>query len=169
MEDLASLGFRIDTGGLRRGAGDLDRFGNSGDRVDRTATRLNSRTFPALISVVGVAAAALGGLTFGRIIRDTAAFESSIARLGVVSGGTAEQMAKLEKQARELGATTLFTAQETANAQTFLAQAGFSAQEILKATPGIFSSWPPLQPLTLPPRLTLLLTCCQGLALKLLS
>jgi TP901 family phage tail tape measure protein len=76
------------------------------------------------------AAIAIRGAT--RLI---AQFEQTIAVLGNVSGATAQQLRVLEDQARSLGATTRFAAREAAEAQLFLARAGFTANEILAATP----------------------------------
>ena len=136
MADVYSLSVRADTSDIRRGRQDLDRFSGQAKKTDTSVANLG-RSFSVMRVAVVAAASVLGGMTFGRVIRDTAAFGNSIARLGVVSGATTAQMAGLEKQARDLGATTLFTAQQTADAQTFLAQAGFDAQEILRATPGV--------------------------------
>jgi len=129
MEDLASLGFRINTDGLRRGAGDLDRFGNSSERVDRTSTRLSSRTFPALISVVGVASAALGGLTFGRIISEFASFEQGMRNVAAVSGATAKELTGLSDAALAAASSTRFNPSQTTQALYALASSGQSASE----------------------------------------
>ncbi len=143
MADVYSLSLRADTRDIDRGKESLDKFGRSADTTGRKSKDLEGGTgkltqsFGGLRVAAVAAIAALGGFSVGRIIRDTANFGESVARLGVVSGATSEQMAALEAQARSLGATTLFTAQQTAEAQTFLAQAGFEANEILSATPGI--------------------------------
>lgn len=86
---------------------------------------------------LGAISAAAGGLGFSRIIRDTANFEDSMLGLQAVSGATTKQMVELEKQARTLGATTRYSAQQAGEAQRFFAQAGFDTNEILAATPGI--------------------------------
>lgn len=87
--------------------------------------------------VAALSAAAAGGLSFTRLIRETAGFEDSMLGLQAVSGATAAQMQELEKQARTLGATSMFSAQQAGDAQRFLAMAGFEVNEVLSATPGI--------------------------------
>jgi len=139
MEDLASLGFRVDSSGLRRGAGDLDRFGNSGDRVDRTATRLSSRTFPALISVVGVASAALGGLTFGRIISEFASFEQGMQNVGAVSSATTMQLEALSDEALRAAASTRFNPAQTTKALYALASSGQAVEEQMASLPNVLN------------------------------
>ena len=139
MTDLASLGFRVDSSGLRRGAGDLDRFGNSGDRVDRTATRLSSRTFPALISVVGVASAALGGLTFGRIISEFASFEQGMQNVGAVSSATTMQLEALSDEALRAAASTRFNPAQTTKALYALASSGQAVEEQMASLPNVLN------------------------------
>ena len=52
---------------------------------------------------------------------------------------TSEQFKALTQQARELGAATSFTATQAAEAQGFLAMAGFKTESILQAMPGMLS------------------------------
>ena len=57
-------------------------------------------------------------------------FDTAITNLGAVTGATQEQLLKLEDTAREVGATTRFTAVETATAMVDLSKAGFSVSEV---------------------------------------
>jgi len=67
-------------------------------------------------------------------IKSIAQLESSIRRVSLIAGGGEEKFAKL---AKTLGGSTVFTANQAAEAMGFLAQAGFSTNQILTATPGI--------------------------------
>lgn len=120
----------------RTGERNLKRLDGQLERTERRG-QAASGAMMSVSRAVGLVAAAAGGLTFGRIIRETAGFEDSMLGLQAVSGATAEQMARLEKQARTLGATSMFSAQQAGDAQRFLAQAGLDANEVLSATPGI--------------------------------
>lgn len=62
-------------------------------------------------------------------------FEQSIARVGAVSAATAPQIQQLRRAALEGGASTLFTARESAEALRFLAQAGLSVNQATQALP----------------------------------
>ena len=86
--------------------------------------------------VLGTAAL---GLTFAVPIRIAVDFEQSIAKLGAITGAEGESLKALEKQARNLGASTVFTASEAASAMTYLGMAGFKTNEILAATPGVLN------------------------------
>ncbi len=76
------------------------------------------------------------GRAFGSVVNSAADFEYAMNRVGVVSGATETQLKSLSDQAKELGRTTQFRASEAADAQGFLAMAGFNPEEILGAMPG---------------------------------
>lgn len=75
---------------------------------------------------VGVAAAKVGG-----------DFEEQMSRVKAISGTTGKSFDELRQQAVDLGAKTAFSAKESAAGMENLASAGFSAQEIMKAMPGL--------------------------------
>ena len=60
-------------------------------------------------------------------------------KVQAVSGATGSDFEKLTKQARELGATTAFSASDAADAMYYLALAGWDVNEIMDATPGLLS------------------------------
>ena len=60
-------------------------------------------------------------------------FSSSMSEVGAISGATAEQMELLEKTAREYGATTRFSASESAQALKYMALAGWDTQKSIDA------------------------------------
>lgn len=64
-------------------------------------------------------------------------FEASMSNLNAVSDLTEKQFNDLKNQAIELGAATKYTASEIVSLQTELSKLGFTAQEIIDATPGI--------------------------------
>lgn len=74
----------------------------------------------------------IGGLT--KMIRTISSLDEAMARLQGVTGQTDEQMRVLEQTARRLGATTSFTAGQAADGMLMLARAGFTANEVVKAT-----------------------------------
>ena len=63
-----------------------------------------------------------------------ATFEQAMARVRGLTGATEEDFVALSAEARRLGATTAFTAQDAANAMGNFAQAGLTVQEIMQAT-----------------------------------
>jgi len=78
-----------------------------------------------------------GGALFGGAVKEAASFEQAMDRVGAVSGATAGEMAAMTKTARELGATTQFSAKEAAEGMSFLAMAGMDAEQVIAAMPGV--------------------------------
>ena len=134
--DLAKLGFEVDTAGLRRGEQGLKGLDSAAQRTDKSA-QATTRSLSAMGNVARIAIAAIGGLTLGRVINETADFEQAMLGVRAVTRATADEYQILTNQARELGATTVFSARQAADAQRFLAQAGFEVNEVLSATPGV--------------------------------
>ncbi|MGE6379983.1 phage tail tape measure protein, partial [Peribacillus muralis] len=64
-------------------------------------------------------------------------FQESMSKVSAISGATGKDFESLEKQARNLGATTQFSASEAAEGMQFLAMAGFKTNDILSAMPGM--------------------------------
>jgi TP901 family phage tail tape measure protein len=64
-------------------------------------------------------------------------FEASMNLMQATTGATADQMAALEAQALNLGATTAFSAGEAAQAQLELAKAGMSVTDTMSSLPGV--------------------------------
>lgn len=83
-------------------------------------------TLVTTVPIVGALGAAL------KVASD---FEASLLKLQATSGATGEQFTQLREQAKALGATTKFSASQAAEAQNFLAMAGFSTDQIYKALP----------------------------------
>jgi hypothetical protein len=61
-------------------------------------------------------------------------FEFQMSKVKAISGATAEEFKKLEKNARDVGAVSKFTATEIGKLQEELARLGFSADEIINMT-----------------------------------
>jgi TP901 family phage tail tape measure protein len=64
-------------------------------------------------------------------------FEATMSTVEALSGAGAEDMAALSEKAKELGATTKFTATEAAQAMTYMGMAGWSASEMLDGMNGV--------------------------------
>ena len=60
-------------------------------------------------------------------------FSSSMSEVAAISGASAEQLQQLEQTAREYGATTKFSATESAQALKYMALAGWDADQSIEA------------------------------------
>ena len=108
------------------------------NQVNKLEKKLVSMRTLALAAGGGLAAiGAVGGIKdgFSKAITTIANFEERMAALRAVTKATEQDMKAMSDQARELGATTSFGADQAAQAQLFLAQAGLSTNQVLAATP----------------------------------
>ncbi len=66
-------------------------------------------------------------------------FEQAMSAVEAIANSNASEMAALTAEAKELGATTKFTAQQSANAMEYMAMAGWNAQEMLGGMNGVIN------------------------------
>jgi len=66
-----------------------------------------------------------------KVVKD---FEQQMAKVQAITGASGVEFAKLEKSAKELGATTQFTATQVGQMQEEFAKLGFTTEQILDAT-----------------------------------
>lgn len=90
-------------------------------------------------SIKSMAAGYLSFHAIKQAVKQFADFDDALKRTQALTGATATQSMELEKQARDLGATTAFTASQVAIAQGNMGQAGLKVNQILEATPGILA------------------------------
>lgn len=106
------------------------------DRASSIFTGLEGRIV-ALNQAFGLAqqvwGAAAGSLD--AFLTPAAEFDRAMNRVSALTRASAEDFAALRDQAKDLGATTQFTATQAGDAMGFLAQAGFDATKILEAMP----------------------------------
>lgn len=67
-------------------------------------------------------------------------FSASMSNVEALSGANATEIAALNAQAKELGATTQFTAKQSADAMGYMAMAGWDAQEMMSGMDGVLSA-----------------------------
>ncbi|MCP4552787.1 MAG: phage tail tape measure protein, partial [Bacteroidetes bacterium] len=104
----------------------------TGTQKDLKAVGGAFKTFAAA-AVVSIGAVSVAVVKMG------ADFEKQMAIVGGVSRASEEDLIRLEKAARESGATTEKTAKQSAEAMQFLAMAGLEANEIIAALPGVIN------------------------------
>lgn len=66
-------------------------------------------------------------------------FEAAMSQVQAISGATGSEVAKLTEKAKEMGATTKFTAEESAEAFNYMAMAGWKTEDMLNGIEGILS------------------------------
>ena len=88
---------------------------------------------------VGLAVAAIGGFATAMVDGvDTAReYQKAVSTLQSITGSTKEGLKELTEQARQLGATTTYTATEVIQLQTELAKLGYTQGDILNMTDSV--------------------------------
>ena len=131
-----AIGARVE--GFQRGMSKAQRSLRNFEKSTRRARGMVVGATGAMargFAAVGAAAT----IAIADSIRVFASFESSMLRVKAITGATGQEFQDLTNLAKELGATTAFTARESAEAMGFLAQAGFDVKEINKALPRVLS------------------------------
>ena len=106
------------------------------DKVERRMNRLG-RTATALRTQFATILGAGGALiAFAQGTRVLANFEQTMSTVKAISGATDAQFAELTETAKNLGATTRFTAAQAGEGLLFLSRAGFDVNESLEAVGG---------------------------------
>lgn len=75
----------------------------------------------------------------GSVVETGMNFESSLSKVQALSGASADEMEQLKQKAKEMGASTKFTAAESADAFSYMALAGWDTSEMLNGIDGILN------------------------------
>lgn len=123
---------------------------NVGDKMQsgiKDGTEKSGGFLEKLKGKFSVAFAAIGGIVAGfslaqmanQIVNIGKQFEESMSKVAALSGATGDDFARLEAKARELGATTTFSASEAADALGYMALAGWDTEEMLNGVGGVLT------------------------------
>ena len=92
------------------------------------------------IAAAGIAEAMKGiADAYMECVGVAADFEQAMSAVEAIADSSTSEMAALTAEAKELGATTKFTAQQSANAMEYMAMAGWDAQEMLGGMSGVIN------------------------------
>lgn len=137
-----------------RGTARIKKFGRTVQKTARQSQQVTEKHFDKMARSVGasidkittrtlrwggLAVGIFGGLAARAVIKFGAEFEASMSGVSAVTNASVADMAKLEDQARDLGATTAFTAIQAAEAMEELGKAGFEIAEITSVMPDVLN------------------------------
>lgn len=131
----------------KQGMSSSDAFKKAWNEIERSSevsadAVVNNWTGAAdkIKSIIGTAAKATGAAAVTGLAAATKAgmdFEAQMSRVRSISGANNEEFARLNEQAKQLGADTAFSALEAAEGMENLASAGFDVEETIAAMPGM--------------------------------
>lgn len=159
MTDIAALGLKIEYQEVDKGTESLNRFSKSAGEAERSSGRfgrgakqanteaantadkaaksyggINKAVLTAARSILVFSGAAIGIAASSRTLAN---FDQSMSSVQAVTRATASEMTAMRDMAKELGATTEFSASQAADGLKFLGMAGFSASESIAAIPAV--------------------------------
>lgn len=106
-----------------------------GNNISKAGKSLTSAG-TSLTKKVTVPIAAAGGA----IVKMSANFESAMSRVQAISGASGKDLEALTEKAKELGATTAWSATEVADGMTEMAKAGWNSQQIIDGMGGVLDA-----------------------------
>lgn len=115
---------KVDTGGF-----------NSGLSKMKTIASKGAAAITA--SLAAVSTAVIGGGTAA--VKVGSSFESAMDKVSAISGASGDDLIALTDKAKEMGASTKFSASESAEALQYMAMAGWQTEDMLDGISGIMS------------------------------
>lgn len=113
--------------GIDAAKSNLERLG---DEVDRVSGDIEGKAQKAFLGLT---------IAIGGAVKMAGDFEYAMDRVAAMSGATGAQFDQLKETATKLGAETVFSARQAADAMTYLAMSGFSVEQQIAAVPGVLN------------------------------
>lgn len=114
----------LDTSGIKDGISKIESIAGSG--------------LKATTAAIGAVSTALMGAG-GYAVKVGSDFEAAMSKVEAISGATAEQMDALAQKAKDMGASTKFSATESAEAFQYMAMAGWDSAKMIDGIDGIMN------------------------------
>ncbi len=115
---------KIDSSGFKKGLDGIGGIAKAG--IGLTTKVLQGAT--AGVTALGAAAIKVGS-----------DFEAGMSQVQAISGASGEDLEKLKNKAKEMGATTKFSATESAEALNYMAMAGWKTEDMLGGLEGVMN------------------------------
>lgn len=142
------LGGKIDelSGDLKENKDKLKEAADAADDLDQSLEETSSggvSTFSVALGnlIANVVSSAISKLKdlVTETINVGKSFDSSMSQVAAVSGATGDELQALRDKAKEMGATTQFTASEAADAFNYMAMAGWKTEQMIDGIPGVLN------------------------------
>lgn len=131
-----STALKQQTDQLRRAAEQQNKLANAKEKFQSTQQLASNMAITGTAGYMGGRKVLTG---MSNIIQPGIEFDEKMSKVQSLTRTEkdSEALKQLRQQARDLGASTMFSATEAADAQGFLAMAGFKPENIIKAMPGL--------------------------------
>ena len=113
---------------MKRATNAVNKFGKSAGNALLNAGKIAGTAFAGALAGVASYSVKVG-----------ADFDASMSKVSAISGATGEELLQLREKAKQMGATTEFSASQSAQAFQFMAMAGWKTSEMLNGIDGIMN------------------------------
>nr|DAH06873.1 MAG TPA: minor tail protein [Caudoviricetes sp.] len=114
----------------------MKNFSAQSNSTGNVITSLASKAALAVGAFVGIKQA----VNFGKdVIKTGVEFEQGMANVSAISGATGAELKILSNKAKEMGATTKFSALEASDAMSYMGMAGWSSSQMIDGIAGIMN------------------------------
>lgn len=104
--------------------------GSNIQKVGEGISTVGEKLLPVTAALTAAGTAAVG---------IASSFESEMSKVAAISGATGDDLQALSDKAREMGATTQYSAQESAQALEYMAMAGWKTEDMMSGIAGVLS------------------------------
>lgn len=126
---------KLDTSGFKSGLTSLSAMASAAGRGFKSISDKAVSGIKTGFKAAGVALGAFGGYS----VKAGADFDAAMSEVQAISGASGKQLEALRNKAKEMGATTKFSATQSAEALKYMGMAGWSSQEMLDGLPGVMN------------------------------
>lgn len=134
------------SGELKKNRDKLDEAGDAANDLDKSFTEAKKGGLDAFAVALGnlVTNVITGAISkmkelAAETIQVGAAFDSEMSKVAAISGATGDELTALREKAKEMGATTQFSASEAASALEYMAMAGWKTDDMLAGISGVMN------------------------------
>lgn len=131
LNDIKKADAGLSWSGLDKGASSAQMTNNMVSAMSVALGNLAAQGMSAVLSKTSQLAQ--------QVVTIGSGFETSMSKVSALSGAQGEELDKLESKARELGASTTFSASQAADALGYMALAGWDTQQMLEGVDSVLT------------------------------
>lgn len=117
----------------------IDEFGNKSKEAGEKSTNAMQNLHSAIVSAGLAKAIKEIEEALEACVETSMDFEAEMSTVAALSGATADELEALTSTAKQMGATTAYTAEESAEALEYMAMAGWNTEQAISALPSVLN------------------------------
>ncbi|EEI83494.1 phage tail tape measure protein [Anaerococcus tetradius] len=126
---------KLDTSGFKSGLASLSTMASAAGKSIEGVTSRAINGIKTGFKVAGLAVGAFGAYS----VKAGTDFDAAMSEVEAISGARGKDLQALRDKAKEMGATTKFSATQSAEALKYMGMAGWKSQEMLDGLPGVMN------------------------------